>query len=128
MPLSITFPFALATGSIGYLESSDTIVDALRSNVQSLLLTNWGERVMHYDFGCNFREFLFEPKTGSMKVAIAARVQSQLARWMPFLSLRGLFVTFSGEDPSIPDPGFNVRLELVYGNVPVNLLVTFPAL
>lgn len=128
MSISLTFPFALATGSIGYFESTDHISDALRSNVQSLLLTNWGERVMHYDFGCNFREFLFQPKTSSLKAAIASRVQSQLAKWMPFLRLEGLFVILSGEDPAVPDPGFMVRLEIVYGNVPVNLLVMFPAL
>lgn len=128
MPISISFPFAIATGSIGYFESSDNIVQALRSNVRSMLLTNWGERVMHFDFGCNFREFLFEPKTSPLKVAIAGRVQSQLAKWMPFLKLHGLFISFSEDDPSVPDLGFLVRLELVYGNIPVNLLVAFPAL
>lgn len=127
MSVSITFPFAVATGSIGYFESSQGVVDAITSNVRSLLLTNWGERLMHFDLGCNFREFLFEPQTSSLKLAIAGRVQSQLAKWMPFLSLRGLFVTFSSEDPSVPDPGFRVRLEIVYGNVPVNLAVNFPA-
>ena len=127
MSISVSFPFALSTGSVGYLESSQTIGDAIASNVQSLILTNWGERVMHADFGCNLREFLFEQQTSSLKVSIAGRVQSQLARWMPFLTLKGLFVTFSSEDTSVPDPGFRIRLEIVYGNVPVNLLVNFPA-
>lgn len=127
MSISVTFPFALSTGSVGYLESSESVVDAITSNVRSLLLTNWGERLMHFDFGCNFREFLFEQETSSLKVAIAGRVQSQLAKWMPFLTLQGLFVTFSNEDPSVPDPGFRIRLEIVYGNVPVSLAVNFPA-
>lgn len=127
MSISISFPFALATGSVGYLESNENVVDAIRSNVRSMLLTNWGERPMHFDFGCNFREFLFEPQTTSLKVSIATRVQSQLAKWMPFLRLQGVFVVFSSEDPSVPDPGFRVRLEIVYGNVPVNLVVNFPA-
>lgn len=83
---------------------------------------------MHFDLGCNFREFLFEPQTSSLKLAVAGRVQSQLAKWMPFLTLQGLFVTLSSEDTSIPDPGFRVRLEIVYGNVPINLVVNFPAL
>lgn len=127
MSISVTFPFALSTGSVGYLESSESVVDAIRSNVQSMLLTNWGERAMHFDFGCNLREFLFEQQTNSLKVSIANRVQTQLGKWMPFLSLQGIFVTFSSEDPGIPDPGFRIRLEIVYGNVPVNLIVNFPA-
>lgn len=127
MSISISFPFALSTGSVGYLESSESITDAIRSNVQSLLLTNWGERMMHFDFGCNFREFLFEQQAGSLKDSIASRIQSQLAKWMPFLGLQGIFITLSSEDPSIPDPGFRVRLEIVYGNVPVGLVVNFPS-
>lgn len=127
MPISINFPFQVATGSIGYLESTDSIVDAIKANVHSLLMTNWGERLMHHELGCDFRRFLFEPKTPSLKASIAARVQSQIKRWMPFLQVTGLFIRLSGEDPSIPDPGFSVRLELAYGNVPINLSVIFPA-
>lgn len=126
MPISVTFPLALSTGSLGYLEPTNDIVQALESNVRQLLLTNWGERLMHVDFGCNFREFLFEQKTGSLRAAIADRVKSQLSKWLPFLNLVGLFVTFSEEDPSVPDPGFRIDLQLTYGNIPINLFLMFP--
>lgn len=126
MPISVTFPFALSTGSLGYLEPTADVVDSLKSNVRSLLMTNWGERVMHADFGCNLRQFLFEQRTNSLRSAIAERVKSQLSRWMPFIQLAGLYVTFSEEDPAIPDPGFRVDLELVYGNIPIELYLMFP--
>lgn len=127
MPISVTFPFALSTGSIGYFESTERIGDALRSDVHSLIVTNWGERVMHADFGCNLREFLFEPKTMALKRAVHDRVKAQLARWLPFISLVGMFVRFSEDDPSIPDPGMQIELQMVYGNIPVNLLLNFPS-
>lgn len=126
MPISVTFPLALSTGSLGYLEPTSDIVSALESNVRQLLLTNWGERLMHPDFGCNFREFLFEQKTGTLRTAIAERVKSQLGKWLPFLNLVGLFVTFSEEDAAIPDPGFQIELQLTYGNIPINLFLMFP--
>ena len=126
MPISVTFPFNLSTGSLGYLEPTNDVVSALESNVRSLLLTNWGERVMHADFGCNLRQFLFEQKTKNLRVAIADRVKSQLLRWMPFITLVGLFITFSEDDPSVPDPGFQIELELTYGNIPINLFLMFP--
>ncbi len=126
MPFGVTFPFALSTGSLGYLEPTNDLVAALRSNVTSLLLTNRGERVMHVDFGCNLREFLFEQKTSSLQARIADRIKTQLGKWMPFLTVVGLFITFSEADASIPDPGFRINLELVYGNIPVELFLLFP--
>lgn len=119
MSISFNFPFAASTGSLGYLEVTNDVVSAITANVRSLLLTNRGERVMHVDFGCNLREFLFEPKTKGLKARIAERIKNQLAKWMPFVTLTGLFVTFSDEDSAVPDNGFNIHLDLVYGNIPI---------
>ncbi len=127
MPIGVSFPFALSTGSIGYFEQTEQIADALRSDVHSLVMTNWGERVMHTDFGCNLRQFLFEPKSISLKHAIHDRVKSQLGKWLPFISLIGMFVRFSEDDPAVPDPGMQIELQMTYGNVPINLLLTFPS-
>ena len=82
---------------------------------------------MHTDFGCNLRQYLFEPRTISLKRAIHDRVKSQLARWLPFINLVGMFVRFSEDDPSVPDPGMRIELQMTYGNVPINLLLTFPS-
>ncbi len=126
MPVGISFPFALSTGSLGYLEPTTSIIDAITSNVKSLLLTNRGERVMHTDFGCNLNEFLFEQKTDSLKSAIANRVKNQLAKWLPFISLSELFIVFEAEDSSVSENGFRIDLQLLYGNIPIDLFVFFP--
>lgn len=126
MPIGFSFPIVQSTGSLGYLEPTDDIVSAIESNVRSLLLTNWGERVMHYDFGCNLVDFLFEPRSKSLRGAIADRIKSQLSRWMPFLTLAAISVVFPGEDPSVQDPGLGLRLQLTYGNIPVSLFQLFP--
>ena len=125
MSIGLNFPFQLATGSLGYLEVTDDVASAIVANVRSLLLTNWGERVMHYDFGCNFREFLFEPRSKSLKARIADRIKGQVTKWMPFLTLTGIFITFSDEDPSVPENGFHIHLTLVYGNIPIEATQLF---
>lgn len=126
MSFGISFPFALATGSLGYLEVTSDVASAIRSNLNSLLLTNWGERVMHFDFGCNMREFLFEPATEQLRNRIADRVRSQLSKWMPFLSLRELYVLYSNDDPSVPQNGFKVVMKTTYGNITVEAFQSFP--
>lgn len=119
MSIGFNFPFQPSTGSLGYLEVTDDIVSAIIANVRSLLLTNRGERVMHIDFGCNLIEFLFESRTNGLRSRIAERVKNQLSKWMPFVTLTGLFVTFSEDDPAIPENGFHIHIDLVYGNIPI---------
>lgn len=127
MSIGFNFPFQPTTGSLGYLEVTEDVVAAIRANLRSLLLTNWGERVMHNDFGCNLREFVFEPQTKSLKPRIADRIKGQISRWMPFLVLTVLNIIFSDEDPAIPENGFRIHLEVVYGNIPVTATQLFEA-
>lgn len=126
MTIGFTFPFAQSTGSLGYLEPTSDVLSAIRSNVKNLLLTNWGERVMHYDFGCNMREFIFEPQTPELRGVIATRVKDQLARWLPFLSLSELFILFTGDPGTIMENGITVKMKVLYGNIPVDVLQGFP--
>lgn len=126
MSIGISFPFALATGSLGYFEATSDVVDAIRSNLRSLLLTNWGERVMHYDFGCNMREFLFEPRNAQLRGSIAERIKAQVSKWMPFLVLTELFVMFDSDDRSLGENGIKVSIKATFGNIPVNLFEIFP--
>jgi phage baseplate assembly protein W len=104
---------------------TDDVASAIVANLRSLLLTNWGERVMHFDFGCNLREFIFEPRSKSLKGRIAERIKAQVAKWMSFLTLTGIFITFADEDPAVPENGFHIHLTLVYGNIPVEATVLF---
>ena len=109
MSIGFTFPFTAATGSIGLFETSENEFDALRNDIHSLLITNWGERVMHYNLGCNLREFLFEPKTSpELREAIADRIISQFNMWLPFLNVVQLNILFTEDRPDIPENGLGV--------------------
>ena len=81
---------------------------------------------MHNDFGCNLRQYLFEPKTFPLKQAIRDRIVSQLAKWLPFIRLAGISIKFSEDDRSIPDPGIRIEMDMTYGDIPINLILTFP--
>lgn len=114
MSIGITFPFSLSTGSLGYVELTDDDVSAIKSNLKSLLATNWGERPMHPDLGCNMDEFVFSPLTQALRAPIADRIQSQLAKWMPFLVLEELGLVFSEQDAAVPQNGFRVDLTVSF--------------
>lgn len=121
MPTGFKFPFQKSTGSIGYFDMSSEELEIIDHNLRSLLVTNWGERVMHYDFGCNLREFLFEPKTGELKEKISERIFSQVEKWMPFLIISEMNILFYPEDSSLGENQMLIRMRYFLAKKPQNV-------
>lgn len=111
MPLGFTLPFAQTTGSVGFFEFTSDEFSAVEQNIRSLLVTNWGERVMHYNFGCNLREFLFEQRNRELRERVGDRVLSQVSTWLPFVTVDELNVLFSEDDSSLPENAMAVRMK-----------------
>ena len=111
MSIGFVLPFARSTGSIGYFQMTETKIAAIEQDIRSLLMTNWGERPMHYDFGCNLREFIFEQRTDELKERIADRINDQVSKWLPFVELSTLNILFDNEYPEIPENGVGVIIE-----------------
>lgn len=104
MPIGLTLPFRLSSGSLGHFQTTEDEFEAVSNDIHSILVTNWGERVMHYDFGCNLREFLFEQiDKEELRQKIADRISSQLAKWLPFVIIDELNVVLSEDDNSISE-------------------------
>ncbi len=111
MPIGFTVPFQNATGSLGIFHVTEDEFDALNNDIRSLLITNWGERVMHYNFGCNLREFLFEQKRNEeLKARIAERVTTQFDMWLPFLRVVQLNILFTEDRPDIAENTIGVSI------------------
>lgn len=111
MPIGYQFPFQISTGSVGYFEMTNSVADSVASNLRVLLLTNWGERPMNYNFGCNLREFLFEQSTREdLSQKIADRIIQQVSKWMPNVELTTLYVLLPEDDSSLPPNGLVVKI------------------
>lgn len=119
MPIGLTLPFAKSTGSVGYFEFTSDELSAVRENLKSLLVTNWGERVMHFNFGCNLIEFLFEQeRSNELKTRIADRILSQIALWMSFVSVEDLNIVFSDEDHTLLENSIGIRIKFKLASRP----------
>ena len=111
MAIGFSFPFQVTTGSIGYFQMTEDELEAVENDIKVLLTTNWGERVMHFNFGCNFREFLFEQKVGEeLKGRIADRINDQMSKWLPFVIIDQLNILFSDDFGEIPENGIGVAM------------------
>lgn len=119
MAIGLTVPLQISTGSVGYFRVTQDEFEAIKQNLHSLLITNWGERVVHYNFGCNLREFVFEPqKSEDLKLAIADRINAQVALWMPYIALDKLNILFAADNGKIPENGIGVLMSYILRSKP----------
>lgn len=112
MSIGFTLPFAKSSGSIGYFAVTNDEISAVKENIKSLLLTNWGERPMHYYMGANLREFLFEQiDIEELRSKIEDRITSQLATWLPFVILDDLVILMAEDGESVPENTIRILMQ-----------------
>lgn len=87
VPVGIKTPLALSDTD-GLLSMTFTLADSVHDNLRNLIMTNWGERLGHYDLGANLRpltsEFVSQANFDSQAIE---RIRSTVNRWMPYIDL-----------------------------------------
>ena len=59
----------------------------VKENMQQILLTNPGERVMLPDFGVGLRRYLFEMNDEQLATVIREKIVTQIAKYEPLASI-----------------------------------------
>jgi len=82
--------------------SSYTTLDQAKSNLQNLVLTNKGERVMHPNFGCDVWKMLFDFKLKDIEVTLKKVIKDQVKLWLPYITINDvLFDRVDGNEQSL---------------------------
>tara|TARA_R110000744_G_scaffold161015_4_gene277436 strand:- start:1337 stop:1885 length:549 start_codon:yes stop_codon:yes gene_type:complete len=82
--------------------SSYTTLDQARSNLQNLVLTNKGERVMHPNFGCDVWKMLFDFELKQINVQLKKVIIEQTKMWLPYITVDDvLFDRVDGDDHTL---------------------------
>ena len=108
--IGINLKFPLRSYRRGFFEMNTTTMSAIREDIRILMLTKKGERLVNTDIGTNIPTLagqLFEPhKREILEEQIASEIRGALARWMPYVGLRGLNVYSDVDAP----PGYTVQV------------------
>jgi hypothetical protein len=99
-----------------------SMIDVVKQNLKTLVLTDQGERLMIPDFGVGLKKFLFENINQTTKIQIESEVKTQVGKYMPYVEIRRVDVL---EDPNMTNklvvvisffvPALNVNDTLVLG-------------
>lgn len=95
--IGLTMPLAESYAVRGRLVGSTSITEATYYNIKTLLLTNWGERPNQPYMGGNLIEFLFMQQTQETRDAIVDRVQQQVSKYIPYVTIKRVNVSFSDQ-------------------------------
>ena len=106
-PIGIKTPMRFSENFGDLLEMHTDRFASIRDNLRNLLLTNYGERLGHYDFGGNLITVVNELGSEDGDLRAMALISRAVNKYMPFISLSG-FETRN--EPSQGNPVTVIRL------------------
>jgi len=92
----------------------------VRQNLTNLLLTIPGERIMIPAFGIGLKQYLFEIDTPALRSEISSKIRTQVARYLPYVSITNLTFKSVVDDLDI-DKNF-IALTIEYDIIPLNFV------
>jgi phage baseplate assembly protein W len=87
------------SNSNGAFAVNFTTIDQAKSNLQNLILTKKGERLMQPEFGCDIWKILFEPIVeGDIESKIEETVLDAVNTWLPYLNIDTILFDYDDND------------------------------
>lgn len=105
---------------VGAYSLTTTLNEVIKQNFINLMLTAPGERIMDINFGVGLRNYLFEQSTDQLKTEIAAAVEDQTQKYMPFIGLDTIVFNNSNIEAGYEDQILDISIN--YSVVSMNIL------
>lgn len=67
-------------------------IEAVKNSIANAFLTSPGQKILNPRFGVDLRQYVFEPVSEFTTHSIRIRINSNLPRWEPRISLENVFV------------------------------------
>jgi phage baseplate assembly protein W len=107
---SINLKFPLKKSSKGAFDTNTATIDAVADDLRILIITNHGERPIHYDFGANLRSVIFEQGT-DVRQRVKDSIYAAVEKWMPFVNLVDVEVDDNATDQTLMLNEVKVKIE-----------------
>ncbi len=111
------------TGSIGYFESTNYTLDAIRENIKNILSTHKKERIFRPSIGVAWNKYLFQPVTPQLLNSVKAEIRSAILQWMPFLKLQSIQLDREEEGEGVL---IYIKLVIVYNDEIMPMIFSMP--
>jgi len=106
----LAFPTGKKKGAGDY--SKQAGITLLQNNLEQLLLTEKGERIMFPQYGLSLRKYLFEPLTQELFINIKHEIITSINAFFPGVSIQKIVVVESSEVNVEGGMGLDITLYL----------------
>lgn len=114
-PINICFP--LKSSPNGAFATNNTTLDAITDDLRILILTNHGERPIHYDFGANLRSLIFEHQGAELRDMIDNNIRVAVEKWMPYVNILGIEVYDSSNNSTVRQYEIQIKIKFSVGSI-----------
>jgi hypothetical protein len=115
-PPSFEYNSDPATGDSSAIVALVSGMDDIEESLHILLSTSLGERVMQPQYGCNLRDYLFDPLDNGMIGYLKDRVYNSILFYEPRITLENITVT-AADSPDLWQGRFSISVEYSIPNV-----------
>ncbi len=98
--ISPKLPLGFNKVDLGYALNKN-LKESINQNLKNLLLTNPGEKVFDANFGVGIKSYLFENMSDTFDSQVISRINSQIAKYMPFVNIKKLDVIRSADENKV---------------------------
>ena len=130
MASGLTLKLPVVLDDLDGLKLLKNFPDLVEQNLKNLLLTIPGERIMDPAFGVGLATFLFEQNDPITYAEIQAKIQQQVRKYLPFVTINKIdFASAATDDGVTPvsgptnDPNY-VGLSITYTIIPIKATKT----
>ena len=115
-PAGIKTPLTINDGDDGILSVTYSAADQIKDNFRNLILTNKGERLGRYDYGCDLRRLVSELSNyDDFEQKVMENISNTAKKYMPMIDLE----SFNSEYNSDSDQELkNIKITVIY-NIPL---------
>lgn len=96
----IKYPFTSEEFQNFYVDTNDSIMDKVRSQLMHVVFTPKGQRLRLPSFGTNLVKFIFEPNESITWEGVKEEVSDAVRQWVSNVTIRDIQVVKNEEDES----------------------------
>jgi len=122
--VGIKLPLVGASGNL--FDLSYSTMDQVMSNLNNLLFTYKGERIMQPLFGTRLRDFIFEQNTDTIKEKMSIEISDAIDFWLPYITINNLDIeTVIATSSDMEEHGVKITLAFSLNGVQAETPITF---
>lgn len=92
---------------------NQTIIEVVKQNLKTILLTVPGERIMDMNFGVGLKKFLFEQNAGQVHTQLKSKIIQQVNKYLPYIHIEELIIEQNKDELN------QIMVEIIFNIVPI---------